>query len=116
MNKKTEKIQEEVKAPKKEACAKTCKSSAADKKESKTMKAWPSSEWLQQKSPEVMLPRDFLRYGRDSNPRPPAWQAGILTSWTTTPLFWMLSFSIADAKVDIIFESASVLNKNFQKK
>ena len=30
--------------------------------------------------------RHFLRYGRDSNPRPPAWQAGILTSWTTTPL------------------------------
>ena len=29
----------------------------------------------------------LLRYGRDSNPRPPAWQAGILTSWTTTPLF-----------------------------
>lgn len=29
---------------------------------------------------------DILRYGRDSNPRPPAWQAGILTSWTTTPL------------------------------
>ena len=26
------------------------------------------------------------RNGRDSNPRPPAWQAGILTSWTTTPL------------------------------
>ena len=25
------------------------------------------------------------RNGRDSNPRPPAWQAGILTSWTTTP-------------------------------
>ena len=30
----------------------------------------------------------FLRYGRDSNPRPPAWQAGILTSWTTTPTFY----------------------------
>ena len=27
------------------------------------------------------------RYGRDSNPRPPAWQAGILTNWTTTPTF-----------------------------
>ena len=39
MNKKTEKIQEEVKAPKKEACAKTCNSSAADKKENKAMKA-----------------------------------------------------------------------------
>ena len=25
------------------------------------------------------------RSGRDSNPRPPAWQAGILTNWTTTP-------------------------------
>lgn len=28
---------------------------------------------------------DILRYGRDSNPRPPAWQAGILTDWTTAP-------------------------------
>ena len=28
-----------------------------------------------------------MRNGRDSNPRPPAWQAGILTSWTTTPFF-----------------------------
>ena len=26
------------------------------------------------------------RSGRDSNSRPPAWQAGILTSWTTRPL------------------------------
>ncbi len=25
------------------------------------------------------------RSGRDSNPRPPAWQAGILTNWTTAP-------------------------------
>ena len=25
------------------------------------------------------------RNGRGSNPRPPAWQAGILTSWTTAP-------------------------------
>ena len=25
------------------------------------------------------------RTGRDSNPRPPAWQAGILTDWTTGP-------------------------------
>ena len=25
------------------------------------------------------------RTGRDSNPRPPAWQASILTSWTTSP-------------------------------
>ena len=33
------------------------------------------------------------RYGRDSNPRPPAWQAGILTSWTTTPRFWDASCS-----------------------
>ena len=29
----------------------------------------------------------FLRCGRDSNPRPPAWQADILTSWTTAPVF-----------------------------
>ena len=28
---------------------------------------------------------DVWRTGRDSNPRPPAWQAGILTNWTTSP-------------------------------
>ena len=37
------------------------------------------------------------RYGRDSNPRPPAWQAGILTSWTTTP---MSKSSFAATKID----------------
>ena len=26
-----------------------------------------------------------LRTGRDSNPRPPPWQGGILTNWTTSP-------------------------------
>ena len=26
------------------------------------------------------------RSGRDSNPRPPAWQAGVLTNWTTGPI------------------------------
>ena len=31
------------------------------------------------------IPAYFWRPGRDSNPRPPAWQAGILTSWTTRP-------------------------------
>ena len=31
------------------------------------------------------------RSGRDSNPRPPAWQAGILTYWTTGPIFWFIS-------------------------
>ena len=51
----------------------------------------------------------FLRYGRDSNPRPPAWQAGILTSWTTTPLL------IASAKVGIIFEPANFSGKIFRK-
>ena len=38
-----------------------------------------------QKSLNFFKLRLFLRNGRDSNPRPPAWQAGILTSWTTTP-------------------------------
>ena len=33
------------------------------------------------------IPAYFWRPGRDSNPRPPAWQAGILTSWTTRPHF-----------------------------
>ena len=31
----------------------------------------------------------LLRSGRDSNPRPPAWQAGILTNWTTRPCSWI---------------------------
>ena len=41
-----------------------------------------------------LLVGSFLRYGRDSNPRPPAWQAGILTSWTTTPLSlsWLIKY------------------------
>ena len=34
------------------------------------------------------------RNGRDSNPRPPAWQAGILTSWTTTPLKMMIGSAL----------------------
>ena len=46
----------------------------------------------------------LLRYGRDSNPRPPAWQAGILTSWTTTP-FGLLTCDCG-AKVAISLESA----------
>lgn len=28
------------------------------------------------------------RCGRDLNPRPPAWQADILTNWTTAPSIW----------------------------
>ena len=28
---------------------------------------------------------NLLRTGRDSNPRPPPWQGGILTNWTTDP-------------------------------
>ena len=39
MNKKTEKIQEEAKAPKKEAHAKECKSTSSCKKDNKEMKA-----------------------------------------------------------------------------
>ena len=31
------------------------------------------------------LPRHIWRRGRGSNPRPPAWQAGVLTNWTTGP-------------------------------
>ena len=30
------------------------------------------------------------RSGRGSNPRPPAWQAGILTNWTTGPRYEIL--------------------------
>ena len=35
-----------------------------------------------------------LRCGRDSNSRPPAWQAGILTNWTTAPF----GFGIANVR------------------
>ena len=31
----------------------------------------------------------LLRCGRDLNPRPPAWQADILTNWTTAPLLFV---------------------------
>ena len=44
---------------------------------------------------------DILRTGRDSNPRPPPWQGGILTNWTTDP------FSFRDGK-DRVF---SILSK-----
>ena len=30
--------------------------------------------------------RNHWRSGRDSNPRPPPWQGGILTNWTTRPM------------------------------
>ena len=36
----------------------------------------------------------LLRCGRDSNPRPLAWQASILTNWTTAPKYSCLYFRI----------------------
>jgi hypothetical protein len=39
------------------------------------------------------------RPGRDSNPRPPAWQAGILTNWTTRPIH---QFTVHDSQFTII--------------
>ena len=55
--------------------------------------AWVSGK---RKSPKVLNLRTFLifsvfirRCGRDSNPRPQAWQACILTSWTTAPFLFM---------------------------
>ena len=34
------------------------------------------------------------RSGRDSNPRPPPWQGGILTSWTTEPCWITKGFNL----------------------
>ena len=31
---------------------------------------------------------NYWRSGRDSNPRPPPWQGGILTNWTTRPVIY----------------------------
>ena len=46
-----------------------------------------------------------MRSGRDSNPRPHAWQACILTSWTTEPLFYLTAIPLnCDAKVGSLFE------------
>ena len=50
-------------------------------------------EWVKRMSEESVCKKAsqnferlfWRRCGRDSNPRPPAWQAGILTSWTTAP-------------------------------
>ena len=47
----------------------------------------------------------LLRCVRDSNPRPHAWQACILTSWTTEPLFYLTAIPLnCDAKVGSLFE------------
>ena len=44
----------------------------------------------------------YLRTGRDSNPRPPPWQGGILTSWTTNPF---PNTKIGSANVKLKFQS-----------
>ena len=51
-----------------------------------TLKVLCSTCWASESNLMFFLSK-VLRYGRDSNPRPPAWQAGILTNWTTTPTF-----------------------------
>ena len=78
----------------------------------------------------------LLRCGRDSNSRPPAWQAGILTSWTTAPGLLPLykafgfcsssetrcdscrvvSLSFACAKLRPIFDSTKYFGKNLHEK
>ena len=46
-----------------------------------------------------------MRCVRDSNPWPHAWQACILTSWTTEPLFYLTAIPLnCDAKVGSLFE------------
>ena len=44
------------------------------------------SEGYKRKSLQKAFLKGFERCGRDSNPRPQAWQACILTSWTTAPV------------------------------
>ena len=56
----------------------------------------------------------FLRCGRDSNSRPTAWQAGILTNWTTAPD--SCSFSKAGAKVLLFFGLCKYFSDFFSKK
>ena len=53
-----------------------------------------------------------LRYGRDSNPRPPAWQAGILTSWTTTPLFGTTKIYLLSGICKRLAENVGIFLKN----
>ena len=59
----------------------------------------------------------YQRCGWGSNPRPRAWQARILTSWTTAPGdSFALGVSLKRvAKLRIFSELASVSGKNFQK-
>ena len=74
---------------------------------------------------KLVILLSLLRCGRDSNSRPPAWQADILTDWTTAPrklvttsrgtlsgqpfclsLEWLVSLSFAVAKLGRFFDSA----------
>ena len=73
---------------------------------------------------KLVILLSLLRCGRDSNSRPPAWQADILTDWTTAPrklvttsrgtlsgqpfclsLEWLVSLSFAVAKLGGFFDS-----------
>ncbi len=73
---------------------------------------------------KLVILLSLLRCGRDSNSRPPAWQADILTDWTTAPrklvtisrgtlsgqpfclsLEWLVSLSFAVAKLGRFFDS-----------
>ena len=48
-----------------------------------------------------------MRSGRDSNPRPHAWQACILTNWTTEPEFLSCNLSRLRCKGRYYFESCN---------
>lgn len=65
----------------------------------------------------------LLRCGRDSNPRPLAWQASILTNWTTAPFFvhsWTLVerhqlYCFCECKVKSLLPILQIFSqKNFQ--
>ena len=69
------------------------------------------------KKPLTFCEGFYQRCGWGSNPRPRAWQARILTSWTTAPGdSFALGVSLKRvAKLRIFSEPARVLRKNFQK-
>ena len=70
------------------------------------------------KSEQINWLARSLRYGRDSNPRPPAWQAGILTSWTTTPfvIVALCDFSHLRCKITTHFPYLQYPSQKIDKK
>ena len=59
----------------------------------------------------------LLRCGRDSNPRPRAWQARIRTSWTTAPVF-QSCFPFPEKRMQryALFLNCTTIQAHFSKK